>query len=219
MKTTKIASLLAAVCVLSACSMNSPTWVNQSRVEVHNDQFTDTFETAKMDEGTIRAIAIYHYRFGNGPMTVTVGYDKKSKTNTARRAASEGARIRAELERNGVNEIVVQTVDMPDTGAVSLTTVTFAALVAKAPKKCGTIPGYNSPTGVPESADGIAPYELGCTVETLMAKQIARPGDLLGRQGFETNSDGRRQETVTSERGYYGSKPNAPLEGESSTDN
>ena len=50
-----------------------------------------------------------------------------------------------------------------------------------------------------------------------MAKQIARPGDLLGRPGFETNADGRRQQTVTSDRGYYDNKPNAPLEGETSS--
>lgn len=217
MTTMKTLGLLAAVSLLSACSMNSPTWVNQHRVEVHNDQFIDTFETEKLDAGAIRAIAVYHYRYGNGPLMLTVGYDKKSRTNTARVAAAAGAKIKAELERNGVREVVVQTADMPDSGNTSISTVTFSALVAKAPEKCGTIPGYNSPTGVPDSADGVAPYELGCTVETLMAKQISRPGDLLGRQGFETNSDGRRQETVTSERGYYGSKPNAPLEGESST--
>ena len=219
MNAIKTLGLLAAVSLLSACSTDSPTWVNQHRVEVHNDQFTDTFETEKLNASAIRAIAVYHYRYGNGPLLLTVGYDKKSRTNTANRAVTAGARIKSELERNGVQDVVVQTVDMPDSGSTSISTVTFSALVAKAPAKCGTIPGYDSPTGVPETADGIAPYELGCTVESLMAKQVSRPGDLLGRQGFETNSDGRRQETVTSERGYYGSKPNAPLEGESSTKN
>lgn len=212
-KNTKIFALLATACLISACSMNSPTWVNQNRVEVHNDQFADTFETAKVDDGMIRAISVYHYRYGNGPLNLVVGYDPKSKTNTKAKAASEASRISAGLRRNGVRDLSVQTVELKDTGNTSLTTVTFPALIAKAPKKCGTIPGYNSPTVVPDRADGIAPYELGCTIETLMAQQVSRPGDLLGRQGFETNSDGRRQETVTSQRGYYGDKSNEPLTG------
>lgn len=216
-KNLKLAGALTALCLTSACSMNSPTWVNQSRVEVHANQFTDTFETAKLDDAVIRAIAVYHYRYGNGPVTMVVGYDRNSKVNTEAKAKAEAARIKSALQRNGVKDVYIETAYLVDTGDVSVTTVTFPALVAKAPAKCGMIPGYNSPTTGYDSADGIAPYELGCTVETLMAKQIARPGDLLGRPGFETNADGRRQETVTSERGYYGSKSNEPLEGESSS--
>ena len=55
--------------------MNSPTWVNQNRVEVHNDQFTDTFETTKLNNGMLHAIGVYYYRYGNGPMRLAVGYD------------------------------------------------------------------------------------------------------------------------------------------------
>lgn len=219
MKNMKLLSLIAMACFMSACSMNSPTWVNQNRVEIHNDQFADTFETAKMNDSAIRAVAIYHYRYGNGPLNLVVGYDPKSKTNTQSKANAEAARISKELKRNGVREVSVQTIPLQDTGDVSLTTVTFPALIAKAPQKCGTIPGYNSPTTVPDSAEGIPPYELGCTIENLMAQQISRPGDLLGRPGFETNADGRRQETVLDQRGYYSDKPNQPLKsGESASE-
>ena len=210
-------ALLASVSLLGACQMNSPTWVNQNRVEVHGEQFTDTFETSKLNDGMLRAIGVNYYRYGNGTMNVVVGYDPKSKVNTSAKAAREASRISSELKRNGVKDLSIQTVALPGTGDGSLTTVTFPALVAKAPSRCGTIPGYNSPTAVPMSAEEENHYELGCTVETLMAKQIARPGDLLGRPGFETNADGRRQQTVTSDRGYYDNKPNAPLEGEASS--
>jgi pilus assembly protein CpaD len=211
MNNMKTFALVVTASLMSACSMNSPTWVNQSRVEIHNDQFADTFETAKMNDSAIRAVAIYHYRYGNGPMNLVVGYDPKSKTNTQAKANSEAERISRELKRNGVRELNVQTIPLQDTGNTSLTTVTFPALIAKAPAKCGTIPGYNSPTTVPNTAEGIPPYELGCTIESLMAQQISRPGDLLGRPGFETNADGRRQENVLDQRGYYSDKPNQPL--------
>lgn len=217
-KSTKMCALLLSVGLLGACSMNSPTWVNQNRVEVHEDQFTDTFETEKMNNGLIRAIATYHYRFGNGPLNLVVGYDTKSRTNTAAKANSEAARISKELRRNGVRDISVQTISLAGTQDRSLTTVTFPAVVAKAPNKCGTMPGYNTPTSVPETGQGLPAYELGCTIETLMAQQIYRPGDLLGRKGFETNSDGRRQETVVGQRGYYSDKTPEPLEGERSSE-
>jgi len=218
MKNCRTFALLLAVGLLSACSMNSPTWVNQNRVEVHQDQFTDTFETAKLDKGMLRAISIYHYRFGNGPLNVMVGYDPKSKTNTLGKAKLESKRIEDGLRLNGVKDMTLQTVALDGTGDRSLTTVTFDALLAKAPKKCGTIPGYNSPTTVPDTAEGIPPYELGCTIETLMAQQVSRPGDLLGRPGFETNADGRRQVSVTGNRGYYGNESFEPLDGEKASD-
>lgn len=216
-KSAKMCALLLSVGLLGACSMNSPTWVNQNRVEVHEDQFTDTFETDKMNNGLIRAIATYHYRFGNGPLNLVVGYDAKSKTNTMAKANREAERISAELRRNGVREISVQTISLAGTQDRSLTTVTFPAVVAKAPAKCGTIPGYNSATSVPETGQGIPAYELGCTIETLMAQQIYRPGDLLGRKAFESNADGRRQEAVVWQRGYYGDKSFDPLKGEQSS--
>lgn len=210
-------AILLSLGLLGGCSMNSPTWVNQSRVEVHQDQFTDTFETAKLDEGLIRAIATYYYRYGNGPLNLMVSFDSKSKSNTAARAEAEAQRIAGELRRNGAKDISVQTVALSGTGDKSLTTVTFPAVVAKAPRKCGMIPGYNTPTTVPETAEGPAPYELGCTIEALMAQQVSRPADLLGRKGFESRADGRRQETVTSQRGYYGDNSFEPLNGEKST--
>lgn len=219
MKPIRTFSLLVAVSLLGACNMNSPTWVSTDRVEVHNDQFTDTFETAKMNEGLIRAVGVYYYRYGNGPLNLMVGYDPKSKTNTQAKASSEASRITAELRKNGVKDINTQTVPLDGTGDRSLTTVTFPALVAKAPSRCGTMPGYNSEMVTGDNADGPPPgYQLGCTVETLMAKQISRPADLLGRPGFETNSDGRRQEAVTSQRGYYGDKSFPELKGETASE-
>ena len=56
----------------------------------------------------------------------------------------------------------------------------FAALTAQAPTGCGMIPGY---TGLPEAStktEGEPDYRYGCTVETLIARQVTRPSDLLG---------------------------------------
>ena len=202
---------VVALLSLTACSIDSPSWVNQERVEVHQDVYTETFDTDLLDDAMLHALAVNHYRSGMGPMKVAVSYDPKSKTNTAAKAKDNAARIEAALRTNGVKDVRVTTTPAP-MGSKSTTLISFDSVVAKPPEKCGLMPGYaNTPTELPDSGNKPMGYSMGCTVETLMAKQVSRPADLIGRPGFETRADGRRQAVVTRDRGYYGNKPNAPL--------
>ncbi len=202
---------------VSACTFEQPTWTNGDRVEVHQGDFTDTFKTDELDQATLHAIANQYYRYGNGPMNVAVTYNPQSRVNTAPRARSELSRIEKALQSEGVRDLQSSVLSSDNTDDRSTTIVTFAALTAQAPAGCTMMPGYDSPTQVPNSAEKINPdYKLGCSVETLISKQVARPGDLLGRPGFETDADGRRQEKVLN-RGYYGTVSNAPLQGPSVT--
>jgi hypothetical protein len=98
MRTVRIFALLMATAALVGCAEEPKTWVNQDRVEVHQDHFTDSFETAKLDDGMLRAIGVYYYRYGNGPMDVVVSYDPRSKVNTAAKAQAEMLRIETSLE-------------------------------------------------------------------------------------------------------------------------
>jgi type IV pilus biogenesis protein CpaD/CtpE len=202
---------------LSGCSVNSDSWVNQERLEVRQNHFTDTFETATLTDEKLRAIGVHYYRFGNGPMDVVISYDPKSRVNTAGRAEHSKAKIEKALRVGGVKDLRIRTVGSPGSGDASKTVVTFAALVASAPQGCGMMPGYETSPGVPENGEDTPDYMYGCTVEALMARQVSRPGDLLGRPGFETNADGRRQETVVGRRGYYSDSSNKPLGGESAS--
>ncbi len=221
-KTLQIMALLASVSMISACNLNEPTWVNTQRVEVLEEGFTDTYSTSDLNDGMLRAIGVNYYRYGNGPMDIAVSYDPQSKTNNEAQAKSEAKRIQDELTRNGVRNIRVTTTAAEKTGEASSTLISFPALTARAPDSCGMMPGYSSThTDLPDTASGEAPsnrYHLGCTVESLMAKQVARPGDLLGRPGFETNADARRQEAVVWQRGYYANKSFDPLQGEIASD-
>lgn len=219
---TKTLKLFLCMTIISttACTLDEPTWVNPSRVEVHEEGFTDNFDTSSLDQGTLRAIGANYDRYGNGPMDVAVSYDPKSKTNTEAKAKTELRKIQAELQRNGVSDIRASVTPGENTGEKSSTMVSFPALTARAPRNCGLMPGYtDAQTGTPEDAEGEHKgYAIGCTVESLMAKQIARPGDLLGRPGFETNADALRQERVIWKRGYYSDRSNPPLEGEAASD-
>ncbi|PZP55911.1 MAG: hypothetical protein DI586_05315 [Micavibrio aeruginosavorus] len=216
-KMLKITLCILLLAQASACTMDDPTWVNPSRVEVHEEGYSDTFYTDALDNPTLRAIGVNYYRYGNGPMDVAVSYDS-SVANSAAEASRQGKRIEKELRRQGVDNIRLSA--SQSAGERSSTKISFPALTAKPPQDCGLMPGYeDAQTSLPENAEGPRPgYGIGCTIETLMAKQIARPGDLLGRPGFETDADARRQHAVIWQRGYYSNKSNPPLQGESASD-
>lgn len=210
-------ALLALAPTLSACSVDTPTWVNQKRLEIHEDQFSDTLETSKIDDGLLHAIGVYYYRYGNGQLTAAVSYDPKSSVNTLSRARMEAARIKDGLHRNGIKDVSITTTAAPGSGDVSTTVVSFPALTAHAPTGCDMMPGYDTPINMDKTGDGEANYEYGCTVETLLSRQVSRPSDLLGKPGFDSNADGRRQANVIENRGYYGDTSNPPLDGESAS--
>ncbi len=223
----KISVYMASILVLSTvamggltgCSVESKAWVNENRMEIQEDQFTDTFETQKLDDATLRAIAVYHSRYGNGPLMASVSYDPKSSRNTLAKAKSEAARIVSELHRNGVEDVRISTAAVPGIGDVSNTVMSFEALTAQAPTGCGMMPGYYKPEDIQSEANGDPQYRYGCTIETLIARQVTRPSDMLGKAGFETDADGHRQTNVMEGRGYYGLSANPDLSGETATKN
>jgi type IV pilus biogenesis protein CpaD/CtpE len=216
----KIILSLAALTFLSGCSVQSETWVNKAgRVEIREDHFTDTFETTKINKSIIHAIGDYYDRYGNGPMSVVVSYDPQSKVNSKQNAQNYLEAITNQLSKVGISDLNGTISEMRGSGDLSTTLVSFPATIATAPKGCGFMPGYEDPSEeIPDDTNIKAPYGYGCTIENLMAKQISRPSDLLGKQAFETNSDGRRTERVISGRGYYSDKEFPKLEGESASE-
>lgn len=208
---------ILSILLLSGCSVKSDTWINQAgRVEIHEDDFSDTFQTDKLNEPIMHAIGDYYSRYGNGTLHFVVSYDSHSRINSQSRAQFQVARIREGLMRNGITDISAGTSDARGSGEISSTLVTFPAVVAQKPMGCGTMPGYLDPSeDSPDNATAKAhPYGYGCTIESILARQVTRPTDLLGRKGFDTNADGKRAERVLSTRGYYGDTENQPLGGE-----
>ena len=89
--------------------------------------------------------------------------------------------------------------------------VRYDSYSALPPEDCGPMPGLESTEDVSFDEN----YRLGCSVDMLTARQIARPKDLLGREQQETTSDGRRGSNIVET--YRTGTPNEPLEGESAT--
>ncbi len=206
MKIFRYSLLLTTLILLSACMQNPTTWVNQNRLEIHNDVFTDSFRISELNDSTLRQVAQIYQRYNDGEMKVGLTSNNKKDIT----------RIESVLKKYGVKNLSISSTK-PERGMEEMAVISFPALVAQKPKDCGMIPGYDGNLQTPDTAQGEAPYGLGCTVETMLARQVNRPKDLLGKNGFETNADGARAEGVVSRRGYYDDKSFPPLSGESAS--
>lgn len=206
-----MAALLCGAMALGACSFDTPTHVAPtSRAEVYQDTMTVQDDTDKITSEVTQLIAGHYRSYGDGTANVSVVFDPHSATNTAKRASEAADRISRDLKKQGVHDIRATTIPVPDSGARSVTTIAYSTIEAKAPSDCGE-PLSMSFADIKLGKD----YRLGCSVETYIAKQVARPKDLLGNDTMD-NPDGKRATNVT--EAYRAGVPNPALKGESASE-
>lgn len=214
--------LLLGSCVLclgmtSGCSQDhdgniSPTI---TRVEVHKDQHAELYTSHDLKQEMLAQIAADYKRNGDGtPLTLTVQYDPSSSQNTAINATNHATKLAKGLREAGVSNVKSEIMPVLDVGHHSKTLVTYNRYSAHAPEACegNLMPGLNTTTDWKANRD----YEYGCSVESQIAKQISRPSDLLGREGFDTPDDGRRAANIIEL--HRTGAPNEPLTGETATE-
>lgn len=203
--------LLIGACagMIGACSMREPGNVTLSKARVSSEKIYDEVMLSQADEGYFKALGNHYRKSGDGPVDVTVVYDPKSKTSTAMKANRDAARIVSNLNGEGVRDVRTNILPVMGHGDESEILISYQAYTAQAPEKCTTMPGYkNNELNITEE------YETGCTIETLLAKQIARPKDMAGQEADST-SDGRRAAVIVD--GYRAGEPNDALEGLTTT--
>lgn len=204
--------MLAAVLLLGACDAvvyNIPTEVNQERAEVYRDQVDFEVKTSALGAGHIQNMAKEYWRYGQSPMHVTVTYDPESRANTARNASEQAARIAGALRQQGVKSLDVDTMPVRGLGEESTTLVSYGRLKARAPKGCDATLDMDFVTF--EQMDD---YKLGCSIESHLAKQVARPKDLLGEDAMDS-AEGRY--SANNLETYMSGKPNEPLQVETTS--
>lgn len=205
-----ILGFIALVMILSGCKQYEPTQLSQNRIQVEEEVFSDTLTVEQMHNGGAEALARHYNKHGDGPLNLTVTYDPHQTTGGAMTASAEAAKIRQELDKQGVKNINASILPVMKSGAESKAIVSYTAYNALAPKDCTMMPGFND-----EQVDPTTDYKLGCTVETVFAKQIARPKDLKGQSGNDPTTDGRVM--ANNVEMYRTGAPNQPLGGERST--
>lgn len=202
---------LAAALMLSACAWDAPTRTTAGRAEVYSDDYVLEVPTETLKAAKLQDVSQHYWRYGSSPVLVTVMYDPHSPSNTAMKATQQATRIAETLHAQGIKAIDTDILPVQEAGDVSNTLITYNTVEARPPSECGEplSMGYTD-------SEKDQNYALGCSVETYLARQVARPADLLGNDGQDPG-EGRRAANMTN--GYIGGEPNEPLEGETASDN
>lgn len=190
---------------LGACAPQStPSMMNVSPVELVYETTMEQVPLNEMNDVTYAMVASQYSQKGNGSLDLTMTYDPKSKNFTAMKAVHALKSAEKSLQLKGVHNITKQTLPVPD-GKPSLM-VSYDTVRAQAPSDCGNMPGLNTN----ETSRFIGDYKFGCGIETLLAKQIARPSDLAGNDQMDVRS-ARRDSVIIND--YSKGVPNQRLEG------
>ena len=196
---------IASLFILGACDLYEGTWVTQNRVQVQEDKFFEVYDLDDFNQSVIHEIAKDYDENGDGDFRITITYDPAGQAFTAQQATIAAEKIARMFIETAVKTAQTDIMPTPETPRKVL--VSYDRYTAAAPLNCGTLPGFSGREGIERNDD----YALGCTIETLMARQVARPSDLRGKDTVPPTYDGRR--VANSGEAYRDGVPNEPLEG------
>lgn len=217
MKNLSHFSLLCGVALaLSACGkdkLHAPSAMLQdARLQVEEKNFSDNVALSDVDDSYIHGLSHHYVRHGGSTMELIVTYDPKSYRNTAMAAGVKAGDFAEALRKRGVHDIESSILPIMGQGDDGRLVVSYMSHSAKAPKDCDQMmPGMNDD----ELRDNVD-YKMGCSVNTLIARQVSRPSDLLGRGNLDTVTDGRASANII--EAYRTGARNEPLEGETASD-
>lgn len=195
---------LIASFALIACTQTTPSMMNVSPVELSHETVVEQINVTQINDHMLASIANHHRKSSNGPLELTMTYDPKSRDFTAMSAVNELKKVSKALRYKGVRDMITQTLAVPE-GNPSLM-VSYDTVTAHAPSDCDPMPGLeNNLTG-----RDLGDYKFGCGVESLIARQIARPSDLEGNVTL-AKRDARRDANVV--ESYSAGVPREPLVG------
>lgn len=180
MTLSKFSALAILALSLSACELEVPSQMNTSRLELVETAQQNAYPVSDLDGSALQDIADHHKRYGQTPLMLTVTYDP-SVSGAASAATRDGQRLGASLKAKGATNVHYETLPVAGQGKDRQVLVQYDSMTAQAPSDCGRIGGYDTSTAVsPDGARTEPDYKLGCSVEAVIAKQVARPSDLGG---------------------------------------
>lgn len=204
--------LSAVLCVFSLLALGGCLYeeghLNENKIQLEQTRFSEQYEISALDESHLRVISDHYARRGDGPLYLSILYDPKSSVNTAMHASHSLTSLTGMMRRQGIQTINSNIIPAQGTGDEAQVIISYTAYDALAPQNCGMLNGFDS-----RMVDVDRDYRLGCTIDTVLARQIARPKDLAGRAGADPDTDGRRAGNIVET--YRTGVPNEPLGGES----
>lgn len=179
---------LAAISALSlgGCTMDMPSRMTPNRIQIVTENHSQTYMVSDLTAVQFDEMADHYSRYGSGQAEIIVGYDPRSKKNTAMTATDNLHRVSDELSKRGVKNIKGSIQALEGSGDQAAMIIGYTSVTAQPPEDCRMMQGYEV------SQAAIDPdYEMGCSVETFVSRQVAHPADLAGRAP-DTDADGRR---------------------------
>lgn len=207
------AGLAVLSLTLGGCmDLYEPTAMNDTRIQVKQEVFNQDVLLSDVNDDYIAYLARHYTKRGGSPMDMIVTYDPQSSKNTAMQAANKAADITSALRNDyGVTNVEAGIMPVLSQGDDARLLVSYDAYSAHAPKGCdGMMPGLSE-----RPLEGDKNYKLGCSIDTLIARQVSRPSDLLGRGNVDRDTDGRSAANIVDT--YRTGALNEPLTGESAS--
>ena len=200
--------LLVFMFCLPACSLRTSGNFSENRVQLVDEKIVQEIPSADLTPAAVQALAEHYEKHGDGPFDLTLTYDPKSKDITAMSVSDRSAELVSALHKAGVSDVRAHILPIKDSEG-STAIISYMGYNALAPKDCELMPGIEG-----RDINVNANYKLGCSVDTLFARQIARPKDLNGQE-TEALTDGRRAANQVDV--YRAGEPNEALDGVTAT--
>ena len=199
----KMTVLAGALC-LSACTQFTPSMMSTSRAQLSSTTMMEQVPFDYINDATLSDLADHYKSHGTSALDLTMTFDPKSKSFTAMNAVHKLQDIKAQLKKKNVLNVTTQTAAI-EKGTPSLL-ISYDMVQAMAPQNCNLMPGIETAN----TTRFIPDYKFGCSTETMLSRQIARPTDLLGTETMD-NAEGRRAATVT--ESYKAGVQRTPISG------
>jgi type IV pilus biogenesis protein CpaD/CtpE len=203
---------LAVLC-LSGCSDNyfTPTSLTDKKIEVVETAHESTIDIDNINNAMLANIAQDYKRYGSNGLNLTISYNPSTAGRfSATDAMDKGSELAEILRKDHyVNHVKVSILPLRNTSPRLF--IDYTKTQAHKPAGCGVAPGLDNQGANTE--DKIENYEIGCSVKTLIAKQVYRPSDLAGTDDSLSDYNSRRGVRNLYGTGYFDGAPNAPIEG------
>ena len=193
---------------LNACDLNQTPYTTPNKIQIEEGKFYKEVSLASVDDSMISRVANKYNYDGAGTLELTITYPPTTSRASAQKQADE---VVVALRRAGTRNVSLSIIPVADPrGALAI--FSFTTYSAIAPDDCTRMPGSN---GDETKLD--RDYKIGCENKTMMARQVAKPRDLEGREVDMGDADGQRLGVVVN--GYRDGKPNDALDEETASGN
>lgn len=190
---------------LCGCSMTTPSQVRTGEIMLKDSAQVETRTLDQFTRADAALLASDYKRNAHGNLSAVVSYDR-SDVRALKDAKGQVARIARDLAAQGVSKLQAEYVAVDDPRLYNQVVFSYAALVATPPDHCTRMPGYQGGEDLVAMHD----YQISCESKSMLSQMIARPEDLLGRDG-KTDTTARREGAVVET--YQDGKPNELFNG------